>query len=172
MDQFKNLEIINEIYHRTQDGDYGLLMKYENDDAQQFAKNADKSTATLFDQYGRRLFNNHYYDNGLVLDTSVALNFAIEFATKTSAVAVKTNSKSADHQASFNGYELKAFLHKNRCYQVCLHVFQRVLEHQVRGVSLNTIQSSSWADDVKFYQDILEVLVSKVKFKRIFLVIE
>lgn len=98
----------------------------------------DHEIQNVEDRYGKGLFEDHFYENGLVLDTESTMALAAQFAVTSLQPAAasgsgKRKSKSADARGPLaNGRDLVDYLGRNQCRMLTMQVWQRLLEHLVR----------------------------------------
>lgn len=106
----------------------------------------DHDVRNVEDAYGKALFLDHFYENGLVLETEGTMALAAQFAVSSLAPTVPTNgsakskSKTTESRGPVaSGRELVDYLSRNQCRMLTLHVWQRILEHTIRKNPENAV---------------------------------
>jgi hypothetical protein len=100
----------------------------------------DHEVQNVEDRYGKSIFEDQFYENGLVLETESTMELAAKFAisslqpvTAAATSSGKSKSKSVEAQGPLaSGRDLVDYLGRNQCRMLTLQVWQRLLEYSIR----------------------------------------
>ncbi|KAK9768761.1 hypothetical protein K7432_000363 [Basidiobolus ranarum] len=202
LDQFTTFELQHTIFAQTENGDYGSLVRQVGKmtlnpqaPAAPGGAGGSSSSVNMFlsanlmeeeqtdsmdsdDRFADDLFQEHYFETGLVLKTEEAMEHATLFALDCcknsrnprpqNGTSGKSKSKSIDDSIS---YDLSAkmlgdYLKDNRNYQTALSVFQRSQEQTLRRIIGFEEEATIEDLDTSRYNEILEICVQKVLSSR------
>ncbi|KAI9026821.1 rough deal protein C-terminal region-domain-containing protein [Hyaloraphidium curvatum] len=192
LDAFKVHELSHAIFNQCDAGDYEALLIAETGDlpdaffnvpsvgssgsssapiiqALPAPRGTDEKPVGAADTYGRFLFEGHFYENGLVLDTVLTMELVSQFAMDAlhlSAVVGNAKSKSKGSESRgpvASGMDLIGTLGRNQCRVLALQVWQRLLEHTTRKQNDQTVLESN-VDDLghRGYFDLVGSLLQTV----------
>ncbi|ORX95635.1 hypothetical protein K493DRAFT_371980 [Basidiobolus meristosporus CBS 931.73] len=200
LDQFTSFELQHSIFAQTENGDYGSLVRQVgkmtlNPQATVTTSSAggSSSSVNMFisanideeeqeepfvsdDRFADDLFQEHYFETGLVLKTEEAMSYATSFVLDCCKSVHETRprngsagkSKSIDDSNSYDvsAKKLGDYLQDNRNYQTSLSVIQRSQEQTLRRILGFEADINIEDLDTSRYNAILEICVQKVLSSR------
>ncbi|KAL1915878.1 uncharacterized protein VTP21DRAFT_6266 [Calcarisporiella thermophila] len=193
LDDFKCYEIQSDIFAQCEGGDYDALARTEGRNFEETpVVSSSSSTAgcfsaigglagttrqaffenysTLTDKYASSLFEDHYYENGLVMKTKDAMMLTGEFVIsccergraepERNSSYRKAKSRASNHSSPFYVAlkNLREYLRENRSFQTAVCVYHRAQEFIVRGNQELQLDSV----DVNHYNELMSICIQKV----------
>ncbi|KAJ3346220.1 Kinetochore-associated protein 1 [Entophlyctis luteolus] len=162
LDDFKNFEILHEIFNNCDAGYYSTVVAYPAESRIEFSEDLSSSSSMmgnilphlqqdsaevdltqLKDTFASCIFKDRFYEKGLILPTGQTMTLAsghvLDLASEISQDTVVENrgkNKCASSGSIESGQSLAILLRNNRVFSTAFRLWQRIWELKLRGTSL------------------------------------
>ncbi|KAJ3212506.1 hypothetical protein HDU82_000937 [Entophlyctis luteolus] len=162
LDDFKNFEILHEIFNNCDAGYYSTVVAYPDESRIEFSEDLSSSSSMmgnilphlqqdsaevdltqLKDTFASCIFKDRFYEKGLILPTGQTMTLAsghvLDLASEISQDTVVENrgkNKCASSGSIESGQSLAILLRNNRVFSTAFRLWQRIWELKLRGTSL------------------------------------